>query len=289
MVAFYKHDIAAWRGGTASLTHEQYRVYHVLVEQMMLEEGSILVHERMLSGLANMSTRAFRAVVDELVRGGKVFRDGDRLTNGRVETELSAVRQNRQNASLGGRSRSVRDQFTTSSAEKKSRTSREHSANTPRTGHEEQGNPNEINGADEAPLLRHMNIREKRREEVEKEKTLSCPKEKKSASRATPFPEGFEPNETDRRIAAENGITEAAVLAKVVDHFRDHHAMKGNVFKDWHAALRTWLRSPLLHQRPLSTAGPPNGYGRPVPNYEAEIAAGLAEIERRRAQRGQCH
>lgn len=168
MVAFYKHDIAAWRGGTASLTHEQYRVYHVLVEQMMLEEGSILVHERMLSGLANMSTRSFRAVVDELVRGGKVFRDGDRLANGRVETELSAVRQNRQNASLGGRSRPVRDQFTTSSAEKKSRTGREHSANTPRTGRDVHGNPNEINGAGEAPLNTLISLKEKRREEVEK-------------------------------------------------------------------------------------------------------------------------
>ena len=68
MVAFYKHDIAAWRGGTASLTHEQYRVYHVLVEQMMLDEGSILVHERMLAGLSNMSTRAFRSALDDLVR-----------------------------------------------------------------------------------------------------------------------------------------------------------------------------------------------------------------------------
>jgi uncharacterized protein YdaU (DUF1376 family) len=122
MVAFYKHDIAAWRGGTASLTHEQYRVYHVLVEQMMLEEGSVLVHERMLAGIAGMSTRSFRSVLDQLIRLGKVQPDGDRVTNGRAEIELSSVRRNRENAKTRGC-------FEWSSARKKSRNGREHSAN----------------------------------------------------------------------------------------------------------------------------------------------------------------
>lgn len=155
MVAFYKHDIAAWRGGTASLTHEQYRVYHVLVEQMMLEEGSVLVHERMLAGLSGMSMRAFRSVLDQLIQLGKVKRNGDRVSNGRAETELLSVRENRENARLGGVSSGVQRKKGQAFAVKR-----------PPTTRETHKNASKINGDGEAPLLRHANIREKRREDT---------------------------------------------------------------------------------------------------------------------------
>lgn len=102
MVAFYKHDISSWRGGTASLSHEEYRVYHVIVEQMMIEEGPIIVHERALAGSANMSLRAFKGALQSLISRGKLAWNGDRITNFRVESEMKIIRKNRDNARTGG-------------------------------------------------------------------------------------------------------------------------------------------------------------------------------------------
>lgn len=116
--------------------------------------------------------------------------------------------------------------------------------------------------------------------------SLSLSPPKKSASRATPFPEGFAPNATDLKLAAEQGVAEPEVLAEVVDHFRDHHNSKGNVFKDWHAAFRTWLRSPLLHQRPPKPGGPVvNGFHRPVQDFGAMADRIEAEVAKRKAAR----
>lgn len=71
-----------------------------------------------------------------------------------------------------------------------------------------------------------------------------------SFSRATPFPEDFQPNEADLSAGAALGDKPEAVRSEVI-RFRDHHVAKGTLFKDWHAAFRTWLRSPYR-----SRAGP---------------------------------
>lgn len=61
----------------------------------------------------------------------------------------------------------------------------------------------------------------------------------KGESRAVAMPAGFEPNDTHRRLAAEFNIALAPEFAK----FCDFHRAKGSKFKDWDAALRTWLRN----------------------------------------------
>ena len=63
--------------------------------------------------------------------------------------------------------------------------------------------------------------------------------QKREPSRATVLPDGFAPNETAVAMAAELGLNLAAELAA----FKDHHAANGSTFKDWQAALRTWLRN----------------------------------------------
>ena len=63
--------------------------------------------------------------------------------------------------------------------------------------------------------------------------------QKREPSRATVLPDGFAPNETAVAMAAELGLNLAAEQAA----FKDHHAANGSTFKDWQAALRTWLRN----------------------------------------------
>jgi uncharacterized protein YdaU (DUF1376 family) len=87
MVAFYKHDIAAWRGGTASLSDRAYRVYHVIIEQIMLAEGPILLHDRSMAGLSNRSTRDFRAALKELSDLGLVYVEGGKIGNLRAPAQ----------------------------------------------------------------------------------------------------------------------------------------------------------------------------------------------------------
>ena len=158
MVAFYKHDIAQWRSGTVALSDRAYRVYHVIVEEIMLNEGPVPLHERSLAGKANRSVRDFRAALDELVTFGKVsIRDGF-VTNSRAEKELSGIRTNREHASNGGRKSA-----------------------------EQRKNDNEINGTVQAPLelASKPKREEKRREEIET--SSLCPKPVR-----TQYPDDFE-------------------------------------------------------------------------------------------------
>lgn len=156
MVSFYKHDIAAWRGGTVTLSDRAYRVYHVIVEEIMLAEGPIALHERSLAGKSNRSTRDLRAALSELETVGKItIRDGF-IDNSRAERELNNIRTNREHAAKGGRK--VR---------------------------EVDKNHNNINGYPEAPLVVTMEPkRERIREEKKDTSSLRsdvCPKRVRTA------------------------------------------------------------------------------------------------------------
>jgi hypothetical protein len=61
---------------------------------------------------------------------------------------------------------------------------------------------------------------------------------KTARKRASALPEDFEPNDTNRRLAADRGLN----LDDVIAQWSDHHRAKGSTFKDWHAALNTWIR-----------------------------------------------
>jgi uncharacterized protein YdaU (DUF1376 family) len=163
MVAFYKHDIPHWRGGTASLSDRAYRVYHVIVEEIMMQEGSFPLHERSLAGMANRSVRDCKLALNELVACGKIKIEGGRIFNERAEKELDWIRENRKNAAAGGKK----------TAEKVSTTPRDDldwSATTPREAVENIGRHNEISSAVEAALdAANKPKREEKRREEKKE------------------------------------------------------------------------------------------------------------------------
>jgi uncharacterized protein YdaU (DUF1376 family) len=62
---------------------------------------------------------------------------------------------------------------------------------------------------------------------------------KNRAKRATSFPDGYQPKQSHKDFAISLGIN----LRESFPAFRDYHQSKGNTFKDWDAALRTWLRN----------------------------------------------
>ncbi|WP_110647581.1 hypothetical protein [Salinicola peritrichatus] len=82
----------------------------------------------------------------------------------------------------------------------------------------------------------------------------------KRAKKNTQLPDDFQPNDTNRRIAAERGVNLEDELA----NFKDYHGAKGSKFKDWNLALNTWLR------RARGTKVPGNVHpfpGRPRPQH----------------------
>ncbi|EMQ4317162.1 replication protein [Yersinia enterocolitica] len=72
-------------------------------------------------------------------------------------------------------------------------------------------------------------------------KILPEPKKSPSekTSKSTQRPAGFSPSEGHLKMAAEMGVN----LQSEFDAFCDHHEAKGSTFKNWDAALRTWIRN----------------------------------------------
>jgi hypothetical protein len=68
---------------------------------------------------------------------------------------------------------------------------------------------------------------------------------KPSVKRATQRPDDFAPSQTHIDLAAELGID----LRAEWQQFCDHHDAKGSTFKDWPAALRTWIRNAAKFRR----------------------------------------
>ncbi len=70
------------------------------------------------------------------------------------------------------------------------------------------------------------------------EKDSGAGKQRKP-KRATQLPDDFEPNDNNRQVAADQGVS----IHDQLPQFRDYHRAKGSTMKDWHAALNTWLRN----------------------------------------------
>lgn len=196
MVGYYKHDIPSWRGGTSALSDRAYRVYHVIVEQIMLHEGPAPFHERTLAGLSNRSTRDLRAAIEELLDAGKISIADGLITNRRAGDELEAIFANRENSAKGGRTpreRSVNGRRKVS----------EYDANAGREDREEVEKTNDINDQIEAPLQSDQSLKEKSR--VEKNTSEpTVPRKPRQHEWPGDYPEAFwrlYPRHDDKKAA----------------------------------------------------------------------------------------
>lgn len=150
MVAFYKRDIPAWREGTRHLSDRAYRVYDVIVAEIMIHEGPFRLHERQLAGESNRSVRDLRAAIAELVEVGKIHIDElGFIHNARCQRELDAIFANRANAAKGGAKRA---QKTGENSANGPRVVGECSSNGPRVVCELTEKPNDFNADEQATL-----------------------------------------------------------------------------------------------------------------------------------------
>lgn len=84
----------------------------------------------------------------------------------------------------------------------------------------------------------------------------TSPPAKPKAKRATARPQDFRPSDSHLALAAEQGIDLKAEWPK----FCDFHDARGSTFKDWGAALRTWIRNARTFARPNAPrTGNPSG------------------------------
>lgn len=99
----------------------------------------------------------------------------------------------------------------------------------------------------------------------------SSPAGKPRAKRATARPADFRPTDAHVSLAEELKVDLRAEWPK----FCDFHDAKGSTFRDWPAALRTWIRNAVKYQGARTlTAGPSNV------EAHMDLARRLAEQER---------
>lgn len=216
MASFYKHHIMDWRSGTSSLSDRAYRVYHVIIEEIMLNDGPVPLHERSLAGKSNRSTRDFRAALAELVAAEKVIVKDGFLHNPRAEAELDAIQKSREKYP------------------KSPRKVDEYSANSPRIVRELEEKPNDFN--DDSLQIREDKIRE------EKKDLVSAPARSKKGTR---LPEDWQPNPDLIATATKLGLS-AVQFDREIEKFRDYWASRAGsqgVKLDWDATARNWMRS----------------------------------------------
>jgi len=84
--------------------------------------------------------------------------------------------------------------------------------------------------------------------EGEREGETKAKKPKKVEKIETQLPDDFVANATAINLAKELNVS----LSDEFPKFIDFHKARGNVYKDWDAALRTWLRNAVKFNRPLS-------------------------------------
>jgi hypothetical protein len=107
-------------------------------------------------------------------------------------------------------------------------------------------------------------------------KKVSKKDRKKDLYAKTPFPEDFTLNETDLAVCQQVGWTPEKIEIEFM-RFRDHAHAHGRQCVDWHAAWRSWVRSP------YSNGGINGHQQRPQRKSAADVARELVENSRREA------
>ena len=95
----------------------------------------------------------------------------------------------------------------------------------------------------------------------------AAPKRKRARSVVTSLPADFRPSPAHWELARSLGVN----LTHEGPQFVDHHTAKGSTFKDWDAALRTWIRNAAKYAAQRGEARPAPTDDAYDPVYEATL------------------
>lgn len=201
----------AYLADTTHLTTEEHGAYLLLLAAMWRRNGSVPDDDRDLARIVGLTQAKWRRTKDRL---SPFLTINDGLISQKNLQKIWKITQekievNRKNGAKGGLAK-----------------------------HNKTNDIGLANGSNS--LKRNPTIPEPE-PDIEKEEPIGSSK-KSAPKRGTSLKDDWQPNERNMADAIKAGISEAEI-ENVASAFRDYHAAKGTVFKDWDAGWRTWLRN----------------------------------------------
>lgn len=102
---------------------------------------------------------------------------------------------------------------------------------------------------------------------------------KRAKAESGPSPEGWQPDVALLELGVKLGFSGERVREEA-PRFLDHHRSKGNVFSDWDAAFRTWIRNEAKWERERAE----RGRGAPIGARTTGARQGLGDFAERAAR-----
>jgi uncharacterized protein YdaU (DUF1376 family) len=222
MSRWYKRDPIAFLDGVHGLGADTIGAYAVILELMYARGGPIQNDPRWIGSVLGCPTKTAQALIRRLLEAGKLFLDGDKLSNEKVLTTIRESAERtltaQKNGALGGAQRALKASETKEN--------------------------NDITQAVACPRI-------ERREEREKE----IPNGISKKTRGTRLPDDWKPDDDKFPDELHDRICELIPQADRADWvndqlagFRDYWAAKtgaGATKLDWDKTLHNWMRKEL--------------------------------------------
>ena len=206
-IAFYPSD---WLAGTRGLSAEETGVYITLVCRMYEMAGPIERDDDRLHRLCGAkSKKAFIKSLEYLISEGKIIESDGELFNERAQKEIEITTNKSSKAKTAAQSRWNR----------------------------KSNKNNDRNNADASPKHMPQQCQSEPEPELVKGDTKVSPKKPRNV--AAQFPENWMPNEKTIEWCISKQYDETQI-GQMVEDCVNHHRGKGNTFKCFESAFRTW-------------------------------------------------
>lgn len=225
---FYPSD---FMGGVRGMTAQEVGLYTMLLCRMYEEDGPIHRDDFKLSTYCGMRAKTFTLTLEKLIRLGKITASSDMLSNDRMEIEIANRANDLEIAIKAGKA----------SAEKRQQNQRSNATT----------------------VERPFNHTDTDTDTVEKKEPIGSLEKSKRRKPECELPHGWVPNDRNVSDAEARGFS-AERIDDEANRFRDYHTAKGNRFRNWDAAWRTWIGNAAKFAGGGGMAGKaaPGGYGR---------------------------
>jgi uncharacterized protein YdaU (DUF1376 family) len=231
-----------WISGVSGLSAAERGVYVTLLAIIYDQGGPIKRDDARLARQCGLPVAGFRRALEALESLGKVTVENGEIFNSRAKYELSE-RENR--------SARARDAAASSWEIRKQNQQTENA-----TAKREQCESNATRARIPQPQPDPDKNTKIQKTSLGGLDASLAPRKARRAKARTQIEENAQPDEKDRVVAAEHGLS-AEQFRTEWRKFRDHHLAAGSLFADWHAAWRKWCGNIPQFRRPPVRAGPP--------------------------------